>query len=144
MRAGKSQSLTTSPDIYVLCEFKQGLKWCRASGSSSVKWGRSWHLHSGLYGQDLGPLPAAEKGLANGASGWWVGVLFQPREGQGLPEATHQKCPQDPSAPRPRCTTAQQGEGKISKLILMRSTTVASHMIEFLLCSDAVRDALNT
>lgn len=38
MRAGKSQSLTTSPDIYVLCEFKQGLKWCRASGSSSVKW----------------------------------------------------------------------------------------------------------
>ena len=76
---------------------------------------------------------------------WMVGgVLFQPREGQGLPEATHQKCPQDPSAPRPRCTTAQQGEGKISKLILMRSTTVASHMIEFLLCSDAVRDALNT
>lgn len=77
---------------------------------------------SRAHGQDLGPLPAAEKGLANGASGWWVGVLFQPREGQGLPEATHQRdTPQDPSAPRPRCTTAQQGEGKISKLILIRA-----------------------
>ena len=42
------------------------------------------------------------------------------------------------------CTRAQQGEGKISKLILMRSTKVATHMIEFLLCSDAVWDALNT
>lgn len=30
--------------------------------------------------------------------GW--GVLFQPREGQGLPEATHQKCPQDPRMPQ--------------------------------------------
>ena len=93
--------LTTGPDIYLLCEFKQGLKWCQASGSSSVKRGRSWHLHSGVYGQDLGPLPAAGKGVANGASGWWVGVLFQPREGQSLPEATQQKLPQDPSAPRP-------------------------------------------
>ena len=33
------------------------------------KMGIIWHPHSGVYGQDLGPLPAGGKGLVNGAGG---------------------------------------------------------------------------
>lgn len=61
---------------------------------------------------------------------------MQARQGWGPPGATQQKLPQgqapDPQDPYP--ATAQQGERKISKYILMRSAKVATHMTEFLLC----------
>lgn len=47
-----------------------------------------------------GPSAWHREGLGEGGAGWGWGALFQPIKGRGLPEATQQKLPQDPSAPR--------------------------------------------